>query len=133
VPDFVSHDAVIVVLPTISAVTRPVGDIVATVGSLEVQLTARPVSTLLAESYAVAIACAVPPGYNEVVESDTCTDATVDGGPVVVVGVTVTVARPDLKPRAAVITADPALIPVTRPDESTVATPGSLEVQATLR
>ena len=59
VPVFVSLVAVIVVAPAATAVTRPFASTVAAAGLLEVHVTTRPVSTLLAASRSVAVSCCV--------------------------------------------------------------------------
>jgi hypothetical protein len=113
-------------------VTRPPEETVATAVLPDVQVTARPVKTLLAESRTVAVACVVCPGFSEVAASETLTEAT-EGTLVVPRDVTVIVALPDLPERAAVMTAVPPPVPVTRPLVETVATALSLEVQVTVR
>jgi hypothetical protein len=57
VPVFVSLVAVIVVLPAATAVTRPFASTVAAAELLEVHVTTRPVSRLLAASRSVAASC----------------------------------------------------------------------------
>jgi hypothetical protein len=54
VPVFVSLDAVIVALPALTAITRPDAETVLIAGLLELQVTRRPVSTLLFASRVVA-------------------------------------------------------------------------------
>src|SRR3989442_12893084 len=61
VPFFPSAVAMIVAEPTATPVTNPVADTVATAGLLLAHVTARPVSTLPAESLVVAVSCAVLP------------------------------------------------------------------------
>jgi hypothetical protein len=61
VPDAAPLVAVIVAVPGATAVTTPVVDTVATVNALEFHVTARPVSTLPAASFSVAVNGAVLP------------------------------------------------------------------------
>ena len=61
VPFFPSLDAVIVALPAAIAVTNPEAETVAIVGLPELQLTTRPVRTLLLASRVTADSCVVPP------------------------------------------------------------------------
>src|SRR5205807_7751703 len=74
--------AVIVAVPTLSAVTvvAPVvpeaGLTDSTVGSVDTQLTDRPVSVLLLASLSVAVSCCVPPTIIGVVGADRATEAT---------------------------------------------------------
>jgi hypothetical protein len=102
---------------------------VATAVLLELQLIDRPVSTLLLASRVVAVAWVVWPGLRELFASDTLTEATGTGGAVV----TVNVALPFCPSLVALICADPTATAVTTPEELTVATELSLELQLTLR
>src|SRR6476469_1056290 len=83
--------------------------------SLELQVTARPVSSVPFWSKAWAVACDVSTAVIELADNATVTDAT--GA-----GVTVIADDPDLDSLAAVIVADPAVTAVTRPFTSTMAT-----------
>jgi hypothetical protein len=71
---------VICAVPTATAVTSPDPETVATLALLELQLIVRPVRTLLLASRVVALACVVCPGFRELADSDTLTDATAMGG-----------------------------------------------------
>jgi len=133
-PVLVSLVAVIVALPGPAAVTNPSAETALTAVLLEIHVIGRPVRTLLLASYVVAVAWVVLPGLRVLTPSDTCTEATgIALPPVEVGGVTATVALPDLYPRDALMTADPAPTPVTRPEELTVATDVSLDDQVTTR
>jgi len=80
-PLFPPDVAVIDALPAATPVIAPVDAFtVATPVLLEVQATARPVSTLLAESRVVAVPCDVAPTLIDVGFSETVTDATDAGG-----------------------------------------------------
>src|SRR6185503_12595033 len=61
VPDFPSLVAVMVAEPVLTALTIPFTETVATAGLPLDQVTARPVSVLPAESFVVALSCALPP------------------------------------------------------------------------
>src|SRR5437868_8511817 len=124
--------AVIVAVPTLSAVTvvAPVvpetGLTDSTVGSLETQLTDRPMSVLLVASLSVAVSCCVPPTIIGVVGADTVTDVT---------GARVTVIDevPLCPSLVAVIVVVPAATAVTRPVVLTVAALVLPEDQITVR
>ena len=75
-PDFPSLVAVTVAEPAATADTKPALSTVAIAGSLVVQLTARPLSVLPAESWVVAVSCTLPPGASDALAGDTTTDAT---------------------------------------------------------
>jgi hypothetical protein len=62
--------------PVLSAVMRPVGEIVATVALADCQVTTRPVRTLPLSSLATAIACVVWPTLIVDDDSDKATEAT---------------------------------------------------------
>src|SRR2546428_11020283 len=79
VPFFPSAVAMIVAEPTATPVTNPVADTVATAGLLLAHVTARPVSTLPAESLVVAVSCAVLPTRSVPGDGATAIDATVVG------------------------------------------------------
>jgi hypothetical protein len=102
---------------------------VATPVLLEVQLTARPVSTLLLASRVTAESCTVSPTWRLGVAGVTDTDATGAGAG----ALTVIAAAPVFVSLVAVIVALPAPIAVTRPDAETVLIPVLLELQLTLR
>src|SRR6266498_807146 len=117
--------AVIVAEPATTPVTRPL--LVFTVATellLLVQLTARPERVLPPASFGVAVSCTVCPTGTLAVAGLTATEATDTG-------VTVTVALPVWPPLVAVIVADPAVRPATRPLELTVATAPLLLAQVT--
>jgi hypothetical protein len=118
--------AVIVAVPTVPPVTSPLDDTDATVGALEVHVTARPVSALPAESFGVAVSCAVCPGVRLAVAGETCTEAT---GTIATLIVAVAV----LLSLVAVIVAEPWVTPATCPVLLTVATLGLLLAQVTGR
>jgi hypothetical protein len=124
-PLFPSEVAVMVTVPTAIAVTTPDGDTVATALLLELQPTARPVSTALDASRVVAAAVADWP-----TSSDGCSVT-----PIVAKGTTVTdrAADPLMLSLVAVMIAEPAPIAVTAPVDETVATAGLLDVQAITR
>jgi hypothetical protein len=120
VPLFPSLVAVMVADPAATAVTKPLEDTVA-MDALDVdQVILRPVRTLPPPSRRVAWSCAVLPTSTVAVVGDTMTVATGSGG-----GgggaVTVTDAVPVFPSLLAVIVAEPAETPVTRPLEATVA------------
>src|SRR5262245_58712937 len=102
-------------MPAVLAVTNPLASTVATTSFELLQPTVRTSITLLAASSVVAVNCTVWPMTTLGVGGATVTVAT--GG-----GVTVTSAEPDLPSDVAVIVAVPALLPVTNPLASTVAT-----------
>jgi hypothetical protein len=116
VPAFVSLVAVIVVAPAPAAVTRPFPSTVAAAGLLEVHVTTRPVSTLLAASRSVAVSCCVGviPTTRLAEDGDNVT---------VLTGASVTVIEdvPVFVSLVAVIVVVPAPTAVTRPLPSTAA------------
>ena len=117
-PDLPPDVAVIVALPTAMPVMAPVDAFtVATAVLLELQAIVRPVSTLLAESRVVAVACAVAPTTIDPVLSETLTEAT-DAGDVVPELMIVMLAVPIFSEEIAVIVALPAATPVTIPVEA---------------
>src|SRR5439155_601034 len=127
VPLLPSLVAVIVTVPpSATSVTSPLDDTVAIVGTLDVHATVRPVSVLPLASFSVTLSCTVPLAGTIVVAGETATEAT--GA-----SVTVTVALPVLPSLVAVIVADPAVPPVTRPLVLTVATLVSLVRHVTVR
>jgi hypothetical protein len=71
--------AVIVAMPTPTAVTRPEADTVRTAVLLEAHVTSRPVSTLLLASRVTAVSCCVAPATIGVVAVESVTDATGTG------------------------------------------------------
>ena len=128
VPVFVSLVAVIVVAPAPTAVTRPLPSTVAAAVLLDVHVTTRPVSTLLAASRSVAASCCVgvTPSTKPAVAGATVT---------VFTGASVTVTEdvPVFVSLVAVIVVTPAATAVTKPFASTVAAAALLEVQVTSR
>ena len=77
VPLFPSLVAVIVTgPPEATPVTNPLALTVATAALLVTHVTARPVSTLPAASFVVAVSCTVPPGAMFAVAGVTITEAT---------------------------------------------------------
>jgi hypothetical protein len=125
-PDFPSLVATIVVDPAPTAVTTPWVETVAIVWSLVLQVTTRPVRTLLLASNVVAVACVVCPTWTVDADSATLTDATG-------IGVTVIEDVPLFPSLVAVITAVPAATAVTMPVDETLASVGSLDDQVTTR
>src|SRR6266480_1017113 len=101
--------------PAATALTRPLSLTVATAGLLLDHVTTRPFSVLLAESFVTAESCCVPPTTIVAAAGLTVTEAT---------GTTITViaAVPLLPSLVAVIVAEPAATPVTKPLLLTVAT-----------
>jgi hypothetical protein len=85
----------------------------------------RPAKALPAESFGVAVSCAVCPIRIEAVEGESATEATGTG-------VTVTAALPALPSLVAVIVAVPTTLPVTSPLLETVATLVLLLAHATV-
>jgi len=117
VPVFVSLVAVIVAPPAATPVTRPFASTVAVAELLELHVTVRPVSTLLAASRSVAVSCCVgvTPSTKLAVAGLSVTVAT--GASVTVIeDVPVFVSLV-----AVIVTGPPAATPVTRPLASTVA------------
>ncbi len=115
VPDLVSDVAVIVALPAPIAVTTPVALTVATAVLELVQVTTRPVSTLLEASRATAVACVLSPIATVGAANVTVTVATGSA-------VTEMSAVPLWPSLVAVIVAVPTASDVTRPLAFTVAT-----------
>jgi len=109
--------AVMFALPTVSAVTNPLLDTVATVLFDDDHTIVRPLSSLPPASRVIADACVVAPITTAVAPSDTVTDAT--GA-----GTIVTFADALCPSLVAVIAATPALTPVTTPVLDTDATVG---------
>ena len=113
--------AVTVALPNATACTEPLLETV-TMPLLElVQVIVRPVKTLLAASFNTAVACPDEPTLRLEKPRETLTEATGDGAAVAIV----TLALPAFPSLVALMTAEPAAIPVTRPDELTEATEGA--------
>src|SRR5437762_1372305 len=80
VPLMPSLTAAIDVLPAAMAVTRPEAETVATAEFAELQVTVRPVNTLLLASLVTAESCTLAPTCRFAVEGDTETVATGIGG-----------------------------------------------------
>src|SRR5690349_11198087 len=121
--------AVIMELPGATAVTRPNALIVALAGTLEVQATARPFSSLPAESSAVGVIRLVSPTTSVSEAGTSLTEATRTG-------TTVTLAAPLTPSLVAVTTTDPAPVAdtaVTTPAGETVAFDGSALVHTRVR
>src|SRR5206468_12763245 len=108
------------------AVARPLLLYGRAAGLVLAHLTTRPVRVLPAESFVTAESCRVPPTKRLADAGLTVTDAT---GTIV----TVMTAVPLLPSLAAVIVAEPAATPVTKPALLTVATAGLLLAQVTTR
>src|SRR5256886_14293904 len=126
-PLFPSLVAVIVVAPpSATSVTSPAWDTVATVGALDAQVTLRPVNRFAAESLSVTANCTVPPTGSVAVVGLTTTEATGTS-------VTVTVAVALFPSLVAVMVAEPAALPVTRPLVFTLATLALLLAHVTVR
>src|SRR6266566_1508887 len=115
VPVLPSLVAVIVAEAAATPVTRPLAETVATPGALLAQVTTRPVSTLPAESFVVAVSCTAAPPTTLAEAGLTVTEATGTFA-------TVTVAVPLFPSLVAVIVAEPAAFAVTNPVALTVAT-----------
>src|SRR3954470_11785318 len=101
--------------PAAPAETRPVVETVATLVSLDDQVTKRPLTTFPFASRAVAVACVVCPVVIELFANVTVTDAT---GTLV----TLSVECPDLPSLVAMMAAKPGPTAVTAPEVDTVAT-----------
>src|SRR5439155_758998 len=125
-PAFPSLVAVIVADPAALLVTRPLGPTVATAVLLLAHVTVRPVSVLPAESFGVAVSCTVCPTVRFAVAGEIATEAT---GTVVTVSAAVLL----LPSLVAVIVAEPAVTPATRPLPLTVATLVLLLVHVMIR
>src|SRR5438876_4772989 len=126
VPLLPSLVAVRVAEPAPAAVTKPLLLTVATAVLLLAHVTTRPVRVLPAASFVTAESCRVPPTKRLADAGLTVTDAT---GTIV----TVMTAVPLLPSLVAVIVAEPAATPVTKPLLLTVATAGLLLAQVTTR
>src|SRR5438309_873382 len=126
VPAFPSLVAVIVAVPAATPFTSPLLLTVAILVLLLAHVTVRPVSAVPAESFGVALSCAVCPTVRLAVAGATATEATGTG-------VTVTAALPALPSLVAVIVAVPTAPLVTSPLLLTVATPGLLLTHVTDR
>src|SRR5438876_4297033 len=118
--------AVIVAEPAVTPATRPLPLMVATLGLPLVHVTIRPVSVPPAESFGVAVSCTVCPTVRLVVAGEIATEAT---GTVVTVSAAVLL----LPSLVAVIVAEPAVTPATRPLPLMVATLGLPLVHVTIR
>src|SRR2546422_328879 len=127
-PLFPSLVAVMVTGPPAALpVTRPFASTVARLASLVTHVMVRPVSALPAASFGVAVSCSVVPTTTLAGGGVTSTGATV-------VRSTVTADLPLLPSLVAVtVTGPPAVLPVTRPFTSTVATVALLVVHVTVR
>jgi hypothetical protein len=125
VPLFPSLVAVITAAPLATAVTTPVDETVAKVGSLDDQVTTRPVRTLPLTSFVVAVNWWVKPTVSVAEEGLT---VTVQTGTVTVIE-----AVPVLPSLVAVIVVLPPPTAVTNPFASTGAAAGLLEVHVTTR
>src|SRR5205823_3218094 len=118
--------AVIVAVPATLPVTSPLELTVATVVLLLTQATARPDSGLPLPSFGVAVSWTVLPSLTDADAGVTATETTGTN-------VTVMAEVPFFPSDVAVIVADPAPTPVTRPLPVTLATPALLLVQLTER
>jgi len=123
VPLFPSLVAVIVAVPTLIPVTRPVAETDATVALLEPHVITRPVRTVPFASFVVAVNCLVAPATTLAVAGATVTVATC--------AETTTVAVPLLPSDVAVIVAVPGATAVTTPVVETVAIAVPLDVHVT--
>ena len=126
VPLLPSLVAVIVTEPTVTPVTKPVPLTVATARLLLAHVTARPVSVLPAASLVTAESCLVPPMPMLAEAGLTVTEAT---GTIM----TVMAAVPLLLSLVAVMVAEPAATPLTRPLLLTEATDELLLAHVTMR
>jgi hypothetical protein len=132
VPLFPSLVAVIVADPAATPVTSPVEETVAAPALEVVHVTARPVSTVPPASRSVACSCVVCPACTLAEDGATVTVATGGGGGGGA-AVTVIAAVPLWPSLVAVIVAEPAPAPLTRPAVETVATEGFDVDQVTTR
>src|SRR5437016_6076812 len=126
VPAFPSLVAVIVAVPAATPFTSPLLLTVAILVLLLAHVTVRPVSAVPAESFGVAVSCAVCPTVRLAVAGATATEATG-------IGVTVIPAVLLLPSLVAVMLAEPGAMPVTRPLGLTVATVVSPLLHVTVR
>src|SRR4029077_20672621 len=126
VPLLPSDVAVIVAVPTATAVTSPLPSTVATAVLLLPQVTTRPDNGLPFASLGVAVSCSVSPTTTLAGAGVTVTEAT--GA-----SVTVTLEVPLCPSLVAVIVAEPAATPVTTPLPFTVATAVLLLAHVTTR
>src|SRR5437879_7512173 len=126
VPAFPSLVAVIVAVPAATPFMSPLLLTVAILVLLLAHVTVRPVSAVPAESFGVAVSCAVCPTVRLAVAGATATAATG-------IGVTVIAAVLLLPSLVAVMLAEPGARPVTRPPGLTVATVVSLLLHVTVR
>jgi hypothetical protein len=111
------------------AVTSPDAETVLTPELLELQVTTRPVSTLLLASRVTADSCTDAPTWRLAVAGDTDTDATGTGAG----ALTAIAAEPVCPSLDAVIDTLPAAAAVTSPEPETVAIPVFPEVQLITR
>src|SRR5947199_83486 len=114
---FPSLMAVMVAEPAATPVTRPVEETVAVAGALDVQVIARPESTVPAASFRLAASCTLAPTSTSAVAGLIPTEATGTFA-------TVTAADAFFPSLVAVIVVVPAATPVARPVDDTVATDG---------
>jgi hypothetical protein len=126
VPDCPSLVTEMVAEPGVTAVTRPVGDTVATAGLLELQLTTRSVSTAPLASFTVGRSDTLLPTTSDALLGVTVTLAT--GA-----GLTLMVAVPDFPSLCAVIVAEPGERAETTPAADTLATAELSDDQVTAR
>jgi hypothetical protein len=120
---------VIVALPAATAVTSPETETELTAGLLELQVTTRPVSTLLLASRVTAESCCVPPTRRLALEGETATVATGTGAAALTVIVEIAL----LPSLVTVICVVPALTAVTRPSGLTDAMAGFALDEVTTR
>src|SRR5437016_2688002 len=128
-PAFPSLVAVIVAVPTTTLATSPLPLTVATLGLLLDHITVRPVRVPPAESFGVAVSWTVCPTVRLAVAGATATEAT----EATRTDVTVSAAVLLLPSLVAVIVAEPAVTPATRPLPLMVATLGLPLVHVTIR
>ena len=121
-----SESAMIVAVPSATAVTSPADETVATLGVVEAHVTVAPDITVPPASFTVAASVVVSPiDAKESEVGDNSMDP--EDGEIV------TEADPLAEPEVAVIVADPSAIEVTRPeDDETVATVVSDEAHVTV-
>src|SRR5438309_6333274 len=129
VPAFPSLVAVIVAVPAATPFTSPLLLTVAILVLLLAHVTVRPVSAVPAESFGVAVSCTVCPTVRLAVAGATATEAT----EATRTDVTVSAAVLLLPSLVAVIVAEPAVTPATRPLPLMVATLGLPLVHVTIR
>ena len=127
VPVFPSLVAVIVEVPTATAVTTPAAETVATFCAPDVHVTVRPVNALPAASFTASVSVVVPPTASGVVAGVMVTVATGT-----IAAATVIVALPLFPSLVAEMEAVPGATAVTSPAVDTLATVDALLIHVTV-